>query len=92
MKKLEKVASDDGRVLGTQVHEELPGAGWISRISLGVLGLIRPVQRKTSAEKVVETERGREAVPGAHRSAMDSGITGGISLLTGGQTDRRRRI
>ena len=40
MKKLEKVASDDGRVLGTQVHEELPGAGWISRISLGVRALV----------------------------------------------------
>ena len=92
MKKLEKIAGDDGRVLGAQVHERPTWAGLISRITLGVLGLIRSERRKATAEKAAATRKRGDAIPGAQRSAIDAGITGGISLLTAGQTDRNRRI
>ena len=65
-----------------------PKGGPISRMVRGARRLVRAGSRATA--DATATERKSERVPDARRSAIDAGLTGGISLLFGGGDDRRR--
>ena len=76
------------RIVQAEIFEA-PGVGPISWIERGIRRFVR-LGSRPAAEEGAETEREGAAVRGAHRSAMDAGITGGLSLL-GGPIDRGRR-
>lgn len=63
-------------------------AGLVSRISETLGGLIHPKPNETSAEEVAESQPKKIRNSGAYRSAMNAGITGGISLLDGSRDQR----
>ena len=90
MKKLARTAGDGGRLHGTQARVA-PSEG--GQISLIVRGIRRLIQTKSLDPSVKEDavsgrERGRDT--GAYRSAMDAGVTGGMSLLGAGSRGRKR--
>lgn len=80
----ESVATDTskGRTLNAQAYGA-PGVGVISWIDQGVRRLVRSEPHRSGADGAVETGSERVASDAAHRSAMDAGITGGLSMLGG---------
>ena len=94
---MEKMVKDEA-VVGLQ-----PGAagghastrvGPISAMAAVLHSLVHPRTRKRLAAGAgAETEQSRKPVhgPGASRSPMDAGITGGFSLLTDNSHARKQR-
>ncbi len=80
MKESAGTAGDDRRFPETEARGA-PAAGFVSLVSGGLRRLIRSASRKSPAEGAVGPEQQRRSDPSAYRSAMDAGITGGISLL-----------
>ena len=83
-------ARHDEAVVDRQVR---PVLDLISAISAGVRDLVHPRTRKKAAAEA-RAESGRSIRSGqdlgASRSSMDAGLTGGMTLLLGGD-DRGRR-
>jgi hypothetical protein len=94
---VEKTVKDEA-VVGLQ-PETVGGhastrVGPISAIAAALHYLVHPrTRKKTTADASAETERGRrpEHGPGAARSPMEAGITGGFSLLMDNPGARKRR-
>jgi hypothetical protein len=87
--KEEAVVGLQPETVGDQASTRL---GLISAIAATLNDLVRPRMRKKTAT-FAETEQARrpERVPGASRSPMDAGITGGFSMLMDNPRARKRR-
>lgn len=65
--------------------------GLVSLIRATLGGLIRPKPQETSVEEAAENQAEKGQDSGAYRSAMNAGITGGISLFDRSGDQRERR-
>jgi hypothetical protein len=90
MKKLARTAGEGAHPVQAPVAGAPPEIG-LPRMARGLRRLLRLGSRGSATVEAAGTEQVEKRDAGAHRSAMDAGITGGISLLMGEPSDRRRR-
>lgn len=90
MKEPAKHAGFTGSAPDTLLRRTQPRAGLVSRICETLGGLIHPKPCEALAKEVAESQPRNGRDSGAYRSAMNAGITGGISLLLDGSRDQRR--
>ena len=91
MKKLANATRSNGQASAAPIYDAPPKDGVISKMGRGARRLFSARLRKPAMTVAAETKRGRGVDREAHRSAVDAGLTGGISLLLGGTDDRRPR-
>ena len=91
MKKVARSVEEVGLMPGAKT----PGAPSVSSpFSLKVRGarrFLRAAARTSATAEVAGTGGEKKTGSGAHRSEIEAGITGGLSLLAGGSPDVRRR-
>ena len=75
----------------TALRRNLSRAGLVSLARAALDGLVHPKPRETLAEEVAEPRSKKARDSSGRRSAMDAGITGGVSLLGGSGGRSRRR-
>lgn len=91
MKKVAGNVEEVGLMPGAQAPGAPPVSGPFSLIVRGARRLLRAAARTSAAGEAAGIGREKKPGSGAHRSEIDAGITGGLSLLAGGSPDGRRR-
>lgn len=76
---------------GTALRRNSSRAGLVSLMHAAVDGLVHSRPRETPAKEVAEPRSKKARDSDEYRSAMNAGITGGISLLGGSGGRSRRR-